>query len=120
MESQVFSPAAFSLSAVDLISSEDCDDDEETQAANARLARYAQVSKLVDVEDIIEIVCASLKESTQLRWLIEDSLEDPHPDVTRPKVHVNELLKMGREVLAAVAIAVDEQVGMLATTHGED
>jgi hypothetical protein len=120
MESQIFSAATFSLSTVDLIPSEDGDDDEATEETNARLARYAQLGKLVDVDDIIEIVCASLKESAQLRWLIEDSLEDPHSDVTRPKVHVNELIKMGREVLAAVAVAVDEQVGMLATAHGED
>jgi hypothetical protein len=78
------------------------------------------VAKLVDVEDIIEVVCSQLKESTQLCWLIEDSLEDPHPDVTRPKVHVNELLKMGRAVLGAVAVAVDQQVSLLAVTQGED
>jgi len=120
MESQAFSPATFSLSAVDLLPPEDSDDDEATQESNARLARYAQVARLVDVEDIIECVCATLKESTQLRWLVEDALDDPHPDVTRPKVHVNKLLKMGRAVLEAVAIAVDEQVSLLAVTHGED
>src|SRR5687767_12138799 len=93
MESQVFSPATFSLSPVGLIP-DDCDEDTDTQETNTRLACYARLGQLVDVEDIIEIVCSQLKESTQLRWLIEDSLEDPHPDVTRPKVHVNELLKM--------------------------
>jgi hypothetical protein len=67
MESQVFSPAAFSLSAVDLIPLEDRDDDEETRETDARLARYAQVAKLVDADDIVEIVCTSLKDSTQLR-----------------------------------------------------
>jgi hypothetical protein len=119
MSEQGFSFEAASLRTIDLMPPEDVEDDAYDEV-DTRLARYAQVAPLVDVDDIVDIVCSQLKESTQLRWLIEDALEDPHPDVTRPKVHINELLKMGREVLTAVAIAVDEQVGMLATTHGED
>ena len=117
MESQVFLPHAFSLSSLDLLPPNEADDDEETQELDTRLARYAQVAKVVDVEDVIEVVLAGLRDSAQLRWMVKDSLEDPHPDVTRPKVHVNELLKMGRAVLEAVAVAVDEQVSMLDATR---
>ena len=66
MSEQAFSFKDASLSITDLLPPEDSDDD-ATQETNARLAHYAQVAKLVDVEDIIEIVCASLKDSTQLR-----------------------------------------------------
>jgi hypothetical protein len=118
MESQVFLPQAFSLSPVDLIHA-DTDEDDEGDEVDARVARYARLGKLVDVEDIIEVVLSGLRDSAQLRWMVEDSIEDPHPDVTRPKIHVNELLKMGRAVLEAVAVAVDEQVGMLDATRVE-
>jgi hypothetical protein len=114
MESQAFLPAQYSLSPVDLIPPEE---DEEAEV-DERQARYARLGQLVDVEDVIEVVLSRLRESQQLQWLITDSLEDPHPDVQRPKVHVNELLKMGREVLEAVAVAVDEQVSMLDVVEG--
>jgi hypothetical protein len=115
MESQVFSPQAFSLSPVDLIPP-DADEDGGFDEVDERLARYARLGKLVDVEDVIEVVLSRLRESAQLRWMIEDSLEDPHQDMTRPRVHVSELIRMGQQVLDAVAVAVDEQVSLLDVT----
>jgi hypothetical protein len=111
MESQVFDPKAYALRDIDLIPPDD-EDLEETEV-DARQARYARLGKLVDLEEIIEVVLCKLRDSTQLRWMIEDAIEDPHADVTRPNVHVSELLKMGRAVLEAVAVVVDEQVSML-------
>jgi hypothetical protein len=111
MDAQPFLPAQYSLSPVDLIPPDDADDD--VSEVDERQARYARLGRLVDIEDIIEVVCASLKDSAQLRYLIEDSLEDPHPDVSSPRVHVSELIRMGQQVLNAVAVAVDEQIGLL-------
>ena len=86
--------------------------DNTRQYAEVMIEKYAG-GKLVDVAEIIEVVLCKLRDSTRLGWMIEDAIEDPHADVTRPNVHVSELLKMGRAVLEAVAIAVDEQVSTL-------
>jgi hypothetical protein len=109
-ESQVFSPAAFSLSPVDLIP--DADEDVGVDEVDERQARYVRLGKLVDAEDLIEIVCDRLKESAQLRWMVEDAIADPH-DTDRPRVHVSELIRMGQQVLDAVATVVDESIAML-------
>jgi hypothetical protein len=117
MQAQEFSPATYSLNPVALIPP-DAEDDEPVDEVDERLARYARLGKLVDVEDVIEVVLSRLRESGQLRCLVEDSIEDPHQDITRPKVYVSELIRMGQQVLDAVAVAVDEQVAMLDVVEG--
>jgi phosphoribosyl 1,2-cyclic phosphodiesterase len=107
MESQVFLPAQYSISPVDLIPDHDVD-----QEVDARAARYARLATLVDIEDIAEMVCARLKDSAQLRYLIEDAIADPH-DPERPHVHINDALKMAQDVLVEVVTAVDEQISVL-------
>ena len=64
-DAQVFIPRECSLSPVDLIPP-DADEDGGFDEADERAARYARLGKLVDVEDIIEVVCTRLTESTQL------------------------------------------------------
>jgi hypothetical protein len=80
--------------------------------ADERMARYARLGKLVDVEDVIEIVCARLKDSAQLRYLVEDAIADPH-DTDRPRVHASDALRMAQDVLVEVVTAVDEQISVL-------
>jgi hypothetical protein len=109
MESQAFLPARYSLSPVDLIPE---DDDDQVGEVDARHLRYARLGQLVDVEDIAEMVCARLKDSAQLRYLIEDAIADPH-DPERPHVHINDALKMAQDVLVEVVTAVDEQISVL-------
>ena len=116
MDSQVFSPQAFSLSSVDLIPP-DADEDSGFDEVDARLARYTRLGKLVDIEDIIEIVCARLKDSAQLPWLVEDAIADPH-DTDRPRVHVSDALRMARDVLREVVTAVDEQISVFDVVEG--
>jgi hypothetical protein len=116
MDSQVFSPQAFNLASTDLIPP-DTDEDGGIDEVDARQIRYVRLGKLVDIEDIIEIVCARLKDSAQLRWLVEDAIADPH-DTDRPRVHVSDALRMARDVLREVVTAVDEQISVLDVTEG--
>jgi hypothetical protein len=113
---QEFSPRDFSLSPVDLIPPEDSADDEVSEV-DARRLRYARLATLVDIDDIAEMVCARLKESVQLRYLIEDAIADPH-DLERPHVHINDALHMAQDVLVEVVTAVDEQISLLDVVEG--
>jgi hypothetical protein len=108
---QPFSFKDYSLSPVDLMSEAE-DDDLRGSEADTRQLHYARLGKLVDVEDVIEMVCARLKDSAQLRYLIEDAIADPH-DQDRPHVHINDALKMAQDVLVEVVTAVDEQISIL-------
>ena len=114
MESQVFLPAQYSLSPVDLIPE---DDDDEVAEVDERQLRYVRLGKLVDVEDIVEMVCARLKESLELRHLVERAIADPH-DLERPHVHINDALRMAQDVLVEVVTAVDEQISLLDVVEG--
>jgi hypothetical protein len=116
VESQVFDPKAFSLSPIDLIPPDD--DVAEDVEADARQARYARLGRLVDVEDILEMVCCRLKDSAQLRYLVEDAIAAPH-DPDRPRIHVNDALKMAQDVLVEVVTAVDEQISVLDVVEGD-
>lgn len=111
---QEFSPRDFSLSPVDLIPPADND---EVSEVDARQLRYARLATLVDVDDIAEMVCARLKESAQLRYLIEDAIADPH-DPERPHVHINDALRMAQDVLVEVVTAVDDQISLLDVVEG--
>jgi hypothetical protein len=113
MESQAFLPAQYSLSPVDLIPDDAAEVDDEI---DARAARYARFARVVDPDDIAEMVCARLTASLQLRYLIEDALADPH-DLSRPRVHTNDALKMAQDVLVEVVTAVDEHISMLAVVE---
>jgi hypothetical protein len=117
MEAQAFLPADYSLRTVDLIPPDDVDDDEPISEADERTARYARLGKLVDVEDVIEIVCARLKDSAQVHVMVEDAIADPH-DPDRPQVHVSDALRMVQDVLVEVVTAVDEQISILDVVEG--
>jgi hypothetical protein len=110
-------PKDFSLAPVDLIEP-DADEDPESRETTAKLARYARLGRLVDPEDIIEIVLSRLRETPALYAMVADSLSDPHEDPSAPRMHVADIIKMGQAVLNAVAVAVDEQVSMLDVVEG--
>jgi hypothetical protein len=111
-DAHVLSFKDYSLSTVDLIAPDDLDDDERVSEADERMARYARLGNRVDVEEVIAIVCARLKDSAQLRDLVEDAIADPH-DADRPRVHVSDALRMAQDVLVEVVTAVDEQISVL-------
>jgi hypothetical protein len=111
-ESQVFSPEAFSLSPVDLIPSDDDGDDDRFSDLDAREARYYRLGKLVDVEDAMEMLCARLRESTQLYAFLQDLLDCPI-DPDSPRVHPMDALRLANEVAVIGTTVCDELMGML-------
>jgi hypothetical protein len=115
MESQAFDPKAFSLSPVEMIPPDD--DDAEGNELSERQACYQRVARLVDPDDIAEMVCARLKDSVELRHVIEDAIADPH-DTDRPRIHINDALMLAQDVLVEVVTAVNEMVSMLNVVEG--
>jgi hypothetical protein len=116
-DAQVLSCKDYSLSTVDLIPPDDLDEDERVSEADERRARYARLGKRVDVDEVIATVCARLKDSAELRYLVEDAIADPH-DADRPRVHVSDALRMAQDVLVEVVTAVDAQISGLAVAEG--
>lgn len=119
MSTETFSFKDYSLSPVDLIPADDDLDDEDFTEADERSARYARLGRLVDVDDVIEMVCSRLKESAQLRSVVEDAIADPH-DPDRPHIHVSGALRLTNDVLVEVVTAVDDLISMLDVTTDEE
>jgi hypothetical protein len=119
MSTENFSFKDYSLSPVDLVPDE-LDEPDEVSELDARQARYRRLGKLLDVDDLIEVIIDKLRDSSQLRWMVEDAIQDPQAEIWRPRLHVSELVRMGQQVLDTVAIVVDEQVSMLDVTVPED
>jgi hypothetical protein len=112
MESQVFDQKAYSLSPVDLIPPDELEDLGEV---DTRRLDYERYRRLVDVDDVAEVVATRLASSVALRSLIEDALRDPL-DADRPHVHVSEALRLTHDVLVEINMALDDIIGMLAST----
>jgi hypothetical protein len=109
-ESQLFLPQAFSVSPVDLIPSDT--DDDRLSDLDAREARYHRLGKLVDVDDAMEMLCARLRESTQLYAFLQDLLDCPiDPDNAR--VHPMDAFRLANEVAVIGTTVCDELMGML-------
>ena len=66
----------------------------------------------MDIEDVIEVVCTRLKDSSQLRSLVEDAISDLH-DPERPHIHASDALRMAQDVLVEVVTAVDDMISVL-------
>jgi hypothetical protein len=109
MESQVFSPAVYSLSPVDLIPPDDDDDDDEE--VDVRWLHYCEVAATLDREAIIDVVLDELRESSALLDMVEDACHNPH-EPGRPKTSLHELLALGKAALLLIARAVDDQVSL--------
>jgi hypothetical protein len=110
MESQVFSSATFSISAVDLIPPSEPDELDEVDEPALDYRRY---SRLVDIDDVLEVVASRLASSVELRSIIEDALRDPL-DPDRPHIHISDALRLTTDVLVEVNTALDDVIGMLA------
>jgi hypothetical protein len=113
MESQVFDPTAYAVSPVDLIPP---DEPEDLEEEDARRLDYRRFSRLVDVDDVMEVVCSRLSSSVELRSIIEDALRDPL-DPDRPHIHINDALRLTTDVLVEVNTALDDVIGMLASSE---
>jgi hypothetical protein len=107
-ESQVFSPAQYALSPVDLIPPSDDDDAEDV---DVRWLHYCEVAATLDREAIVDVVLDELRESSALLDMVEDACHNPH-EPGRPKTSVHELLALGKAALLLIARAVDDQVSL--------
>jgi hypothetical protein len=69
MESQAFLPAQYSRSPVDLIPD---DDDDQIDEADARWARYCEIARDLDRDELIEVIVDELKANPELLYQLED------------------------------------------------
>ncbi len=110
MQSQVFDPKAFSISPVDLIPP-DADDDQGDEA-DSRWARYCEIARELDRDELMEVIIDELKANPELLYQLEDCCTNPYPEPDRPKAHAGEVMKLGMAVLKTIVAAVDNAVGI--------
>jgi hypothetical protein len=103
----------YSLSPVDLIPP---DEPEDLGEVDERALNYRRYSRLVDVDDVLEVVASRLASSVELRSIIEDALRDPL-DRDRPHIHISDALRLTTDVLVEVNTALDDVIGMLASSE---
>jgi hypothetical protein len=107
MESQVFSPDAYSLRPVDLIPNDDTD-------ADVRWAYYCETAAQLDPTDLLEILVEELQsEESPLLEAIEEAIRYPYEPGRAPKVNVSDALRLGKGLIAIIARIVDDQVSMI-------
>ena len=108
MESQVFSPTAYSLRSIDLVPPDDVDEDEDV-----RWLEYCRIASTVDRTEILTVVLEELNtEESPLLSLIDDALAHPYTLGERPKMNIMELVKVGQALLNIVATSVDNAVSL--------
>jgi hypothetical protein len=107
MESQAFSPAAYSLNPVDLIPSDEFED-----AVDVQWLEYCRIASTLDRTRILEVVLSDLDaDDSPLYDFIDDAIANPH-ELGRPKANVSDLARLGKALLAMIAKAVDDQVNL--------
>jgi hypothetical protein len=105
-ESQVFSPAAYSVTPVDLIPDDD-DEDPDVQ-----WLEYCRVAATIDRQHILECVLSDLDaEDSPLYDFIDDAISNPH-EPGRAKANLVELAKLGQAMLNLIVKSVDDQVNL--------
>jgi hypothetical protein len=105
MESQVFSPDAYSLRPVDLIPDNDTDED-------LRWLEYCRCAATVDRIHILDVVLSDLDaDDSPLYEFIDDAIANPH-EPGRAKANITDLARLGQSLLNLIAKAVDDQVNL--------
>jgi hypothetical protein len=109
MESQVFSPVAYSLRPEDLMPP---DESEDEDAVDVQWLEYCRIASTLDRTRILEVVLSALDcEDSPLYDLIDDAIANPH-EPGRPKANVSDLARLGKALLTMIAKAVDDQVNL--------
>jgi hypothetical protein len=108
MDAQVFDPKAFSVSAVDVIPP----DDDEVEAVDTRWARYGEIARELDRDELLDVIVEELKANPELLYQLEDCCTNPYREPERPNAHVGEMAKLGLAVLKVMINAVDHAVGI--------
>jgi hypothetical protein len=104
-----FIPRNFSLSAVDLI---DDDDTDEADEVDTRWARYCEIARELDRDELMETILEELQENPELLSHLDDACLSPYEEPERPRADVGEMAKLGLAVLQVIISAVDNAVGM--------
>jgi hypothetical protein len=105
MESQQFSPDAYSLRPVDLIPDDDTDED-------LRWLDYCAEATKVNRVHVLECVLSNLDaDDSPLYEFIDDAIANPH-EPGRPKANITDLARLGQSILNLIAKAVDDQVNL--------
>jgi hypothetical protein len=104
MESQQFSPAAYSPDASYYMPLDESEDDHDTWQD------YCLEASRVDRRRVLECVLSSLDtDESPLYTLIDTALKDPH-EPGRARESLTVLAAVGQSILNLVAAAVDDQV----------
>jgi hypothetical protein len=112
MESQVFSPSAYSFSPIDLIP----DDDEPDE--DVRWLEYCRCAATVDRQHVLECVLSDLDaDDSPLYDVIDSALKTPH-EPGRARESITILAQIGQVILDRVAAAVDDQVNIRMAVEG--
>jgi hypothetical protein len=109
MESQVFLPAQYSISPVDLI---DDDDNPEVDETDTRWTRYCEIARDLDRDELMDVIVDELRANPELLYQVEDCCANPYQEPERPRAHVGEMAKLGLAVLQVIIGAVDNAVGI--------
>jgi hypothetical protein len=106
MESQQFSPAAYSLRPVDLLPDDDFED------ADAQWLDYCAEAAKLDRQYILDCVLSSLDTGdSPLYALIDSAIKTPH-EPGRARESITVLAQVGQAILDRVAAAVDDQINL--------
>jgi hypothetical protein len=106
MESQVFSPAMYAVSPVDLMP------DALDEDLDVEWLEYCRIAATIDRQHVLECVLSDLDaEDSPLFEFIDDAVINPH-EPGRPKANLTDLARLGQSLLNLIAKAVDDQVNL--------
>jgi hypothetical protein len=105
-------PKDYSLSPVDLI-----DDDDTVDELDIRWARYCEIARDLDRDELMEVIVDELKANPELLYQLEDCCTSPYREPERPRAHVGEMAKLGLAILQVIIGAVDNAVGIQQTVE---
>jgi hypothetical protein len=113
MESQSFSAQDFSLSPMDLILPDECEDEDE----NIQWREYCRMASTLDSSRILDVVLSDLDgDDSPLYEFIDDAIKNPH-EPGRAKADITDLARLEQSLLNLIAKAVDDQVNLRMTVE---
>jgi len=109
MESQQFSPAAYSPNPTYYTPDDDFEDEDD----HRHWQEYCRSAPTLDRTRILEVVLSDLDaEDSLLYEFIDDAIANSH-EPGRPKESITKLARLGQSLLNLIARAVDDQVNLL-------
>ncbi len=107
MESQQFSPAAYSPDPTYYTPDDDLEDEDDHQLWQ----EYCRIASTID-RRILDVVLSDLDaDDSPLCEFIDDAIAHPH-EPGRPKESITKLAQLGQSLLNLIARAVDDQINL--------